>query len=69
MELSVFALELPKGDVLTKVEQLLKARGLGVFVKSLQKAHSDAGSEPMTWDRFFDVNDGYAALAAMENEY
>ena len=64
-----FALELPKGDVLTKVKQLLKSRGLGVFVKYLQKAHSLAGSEPMTWDRFFAVNDGYAALAAMENEY
>lgn len=64
-----FALDLPKGDVLTKVKQLLKTRGLGVFVKYLQKAHSLAGSEPMSWERFFAVNDGYAALADMKNEY
>ena len=64
-----FALELQKGDILTKVKQLLKTRGLGVFVKYLQKAHSLAGSEPLTWDRFFYVNDGYAALADMKNEY
>lgn len=64
-----FALDLPKGDVITKVKQLLKTRGLGVFVKYLQKSHSLAGSEPMTWERFFAVNDGYAALADMRNEY
>ena len=64
-----FALELPKGDILVKVKQLLKTRGLGVFVKYLQKAHSLAGSEALTWDRFFYVNDGYAALADMKNEY
>ncbi len=64
-----FALELPKGEVLAKVKQLLKARGLGVFVKYLQKAHSLAGGAPLTWERFFYVNDGYAALADMRNEY
>lgn len=64
-----FGLELPKGDVLAKVKQLLKTRGLGVFVKYLQKAHSIAGSEPLTWERFFYVNDGYAALADMRNDY
>nr|AIF26390.1 hypothetical protein [uncultured bacterium fosmid pJB16B1] len=64
-----FGLELPKAEVLAKVKQLLKTRGLGVFVKYLQKAHSLAGSEPMTWERFFYVNDGYAALADMKSEY
>lgn len=64
-----FGLDLPKGDVLTKVKQILKTRGLGVFVKYLQKAHSLAGSEPLTWERFFAVNDGYAALADMKNDY
>lgn len=64
-----FGLELPKGDVLAKVKALLKTRGLGVFVKYLQKAHALAGKEPMTWDRFFYVNDGYAALADMKDEY
>lgn len=64
-----FALELPKGEVLAKVKQLLKARGLGVFVKYLQKAHSLAGGAPLSWERFFYVNDGYAALADMRNEY
>lgn len=66
-----FELELPKGDILAKVKQLLKTRGLGVFVKYLQKAHSLASTEKLklTWDRFFYVNDGYAALADMANEY
>lgn len=64
-----FELELPKGDILAKVKALLKSRGLGVFVKYLQKAHSLAGSEQLTWERFFYVNDGYAALADMRNEY
>ena len=64
-----FGLELPKGDILTTVKQILKTRGLGVFVKYLQKAHSLSGNEPMTWDRFFYVNDGYAALADMRNDY
>lgn len=64
-----FSLDLPKGDVLAKVKELLKTRGLGVFVKYLQKAHSLAGSEPLTWERFFYVNDGYAALASMKDEY
>ena len=64
-----FSLDLPKGDVLAKVKQLLKTRGLGVFVKYLQKAHSLAGSDPMTWEKFFYVNDGYAALSDMRSEY
>ena len=64
-----FELELPKGEILAKVKQLLKTRGLGVFVKYLQKAHSLSGSEPLTWEKFFYVNDGYAALADMKNEY
>lgn len=64
-----FGLERPAGDVLAKVKELLKTRGLGVFVKYLQKAHSLAGGEPLTWERFFYVNDGYAALACMRDEY
>jgi len=64
-----FGLDLPKGDILANVKQLLRTRGLGVFVKYLQKAHSLAGSEPLTWEKFFYVNDGYAALADMRNEY
>lgn len=64
-----FNLELPKAEILTKVKQLLKTRGLGVFVKYLQKAHALAGAEPLTWDRFFYVNDGYAALADLKSEY
>lgn len=64
-----FGLELPKAEVLANVKQLLKTRGLGVFVKYLQKAHTIAGSEPLTWEKFFYVNDGYASLADMRNDY
>lgn len=64
-----FSLDLPKGDILAKIKEILKIRGLGVFVKYLQKAHALSGNEPMTWEKFFYVNDGYAALADMRNDY
>ena len=68
-----FGLELPKGDLLALIKQLLKTRGLGVFVKYLQKAHALASSgkaaHDMTWDDFEYVYNGYAKLADMENEY
>lgn len=64
-----FGLELPRAEVLAKVKQILRTRGLGVFVKYLQKAHSLAGDEPLTWEKFFYVHDGYAVLAAMPDEY
>lgn len=64
-----FGLEPPRGETLAGIKRLLRDRGLGVFVKYLQKAHSLAGAEPLTWERFAYVSDGYAALADMRNEY
>lgn len=68
-----FGLELPKGDLLALIKQLLKTRGLGVFVKYLQKAHALAsgGKSPheMTWADFEYVHNGYTKLADMENDY
>lgn len=64
-----FSLDLPKGEVLAKIKEILKTRGLGVFVKYLQKAHTLSGGKPMSWEKFFYVNDGYAALADMRNDY
>jgi len=64
-----FGLELPTGEVLKTVKEILRTRGLGVFVTYLQKAHSLAGEKQMTWDNFFYVNDGYAKLACQKDEY
>lgn len=66
-----FSLELPSGDLLRQIKQLLKSRGLGVFIKYLQKAHSIAASarRQMTWQDFAYVNNGYESLAAMRDEY
>lgn len=64
-----FGLEIPGGETLRKIKDLLKVRGLGVFATYLQKAHSLANGQDITWDNFFFVNDGYARLSNMENEY
>lgn len=64
-----FGLELPTGETLKRIKELLRTRGLGVFVTYLQKAHSLAGGKPMAWENFFYVNDGYARLACQANEY
>ena len=64
-----FDLPIPQGDVLAAIKRLVKDRGLGVYVKYLQKAHSLAGGQPLTWEKFFYVNDGYAALADQKDEY
>ncbi len=66
-----FDLPIPTGELLASIKQLLKVRGLGVFVKYLQKAYAlaQASKQPLTWDGFRSVNDGYASLADMKNEY
>ncbi len=66
-----FDLPIPTGELLAAIKQLLKTRGLGVFVKYLQKAYALAqqAKQPLTWDGFRAVNDGYASLTDMKNEY
>lgn len=66
-----FELPLPTGPLLADIKHLIKSKGLGVFVKYLQKAYAlakDAG-KPLAWDGFVAVCKGYAALAHMEAEY
>ncbi len=66
-----FDLPIPAGETLSSIKMLLKTRGLGVFVKYLQKAYAlaKASGEALTWEGFKAVNDGYAALGDMKNEY
>ena len=66
-----FDLPIPAGETLASIKMLLKTRGLGVFVKYLQKAYAlaKASGEALTWEGFKAVNDGYAALGDMKNEY
>ncbi len=66
-----FDLPIPAGETLASIKMLLKSRGLGVFVKYLQKAYAlaKASGEALTWEGFKAVNDGYAALGDMKNEY
>ncbi len=66
-----FDLPLPSGEMLQNIKLLLKTRGLGVFIKYLQKAYalSRESREALTWDGFRAVNDGYAALADMKADY
>ncbi len=66
-----FELEAPTGELLATIKQILKERGLGVFIKYLQKAYQVAkdANRPLAWDDFAMVNDGYAALANPRNDY
>ncbi len=66
-----FELPLPAGETLAGVKRLLKIRGLGVFIKYLQKAYqlAKAGKTDLTWEIFERVNEGYEALANPGNDY
>ena len=66
-----FDLAVPTGELLTYIKQLLKTRGLGVFIKYLQKSYALAKADrvELTWDVFRGVNDGYAKLADMKADY
>lgn len=66
-----FGMDIPTGETLRKIKELLKVRGLGVFVRFLQKTHAVFGKSgaDVTWDNFFDIHDGYAKYAAMKNDY
>ena len=66
-----FELALPTGEVLAGIKRLIKERGLGVFIKYLQKAYALARSrrEPLTWDGYAKTVNGYLRLGEMKSEY
>jgi hypothetical protein len=66
-----FDLPLPTGETLGNIKHLIKTRGLGVFIKYLQKAYAVAkkAKEDITWDVYTKVVNGYLALGAMKTEY
>jgi DNA transposition AAA+ family ATPase len=65
-----FELSLPTGEDLRYIKQLIQTRGLGVFIKYLQKAYAvtKKSKSPLTWDAFQRVANGYLALAHMKTE-
>jgi DNA transposition AAA+ family ATPase len=65
-----FELPLPTGDDLKRVKALIAARGLGVFLKYLQKAFAvtKKQKEELSWAAFAKVANGYLALANMKTE-
>ena len=65
-----FELPLPTGDDLKRVKALIAARGLGVFLKYLQKAFAvtKKQKEELSWGAFAKVANGYLALANMKTE-
>ena len=65
-----FELPLPTGEDLKRVKALIQSRGLGVFLKYLQKAYAVTRKtkSPLTWDAFAKVANGYLALANMRTE-
>ena len=66
-----FEMALPTGDVLAGIKRLIKERGLGVFIKYLQKAYalSKAKKEPLSWDGYAKTVNGYLKLSEIKSEY
>ena len=66
-----FQLPLPTGETLAQIKSLVKTRGLGVFIKYLQKAYSIARGQkkPLDWEAFGKTARGYLALGNMKTEY
>lgn len=66
-----FDLPLPAGEVLAGIKQLVKTRGLGVFIKYLQKSYAVCrkAKAELSWDAYRKVVNGYLALGAMKSEY
>ena len=62
---AAFGLPAPEGRVAESIRQMLKASGLGMYVKYLQAAHVLARNrkETLCWDTFAAVCDGMADLA------
>ena len=65
-----FELPLPTGDDLLAIKHLIQLRGLGVFLKYLQKAYAVTRKRKveLSWDAFRKVANGYLALAHMTTE-
>jgi len=65
-----FELPAPQGEDLRSVKTLIQTRGLGVFIKYLQKAYAVTRKAKieLTWEAFKKVSNGYLALAHMEQE-
>lgn len=66
-----FELPLPSGELLAEIKRLIKTRGLGVFIKYLQKAYALAkkAKGQLDWDTYRKVHNGYLALGEMRTEY
>lgn len=65
-----FDLPLPTGDDLRGVKELVGTFGLERLFAYLQKAYAltRKAGEPMTWEAFSKVTNGYLALASMKTE-
>lgn len=65
-----FDLPLPTGDDLRGVKELVGTFGLERLFAYLQKAYAltRKAGEPMTWEAFAKVKNGYLALASMKTE-
>lgn len=65
-----FDLPQPTGDDLRSIKHIIQTRGLGVFLKYLQKAYAVTKKRKveLSWDAFRKVANGYLALAHMEQE-
>lgn len=65
-----FELPAPQGEDLTTAKTLIQTRGLGVFLKYLQKAYAVTrkAKVELTWEAFKKVSNGYLALAHMAQE-
>ena len=65
-----FDLPLPAGEDMRTIKNLIATRGLGVFLKYLQKAYavSKKRKAELTWESFHKVANGYLALEHMEQE-
>ena len=66
-----FDLPLPAGEVLAGIKQLVKTRGLGVFIKYLQKSYAVCrkAKTELSWDAYRKVVNGYLSLGSMKSEY
>ena len=65
-----FDLPLPSGQLLRDIKNLIRSRGLGAFIKYLQKAYAFTKSKKcvLTWPEFWSTANTYLALAHMKTE-
>ena len=65
-----FGLPPPAGEVLKSVKELVKSRGLGVYIKFLQKTYAFTRQKkiPLTWEAFRGTAHTYLKLSYMKTE-